>query len=148
MDFQEYLTVSYKNENGGLYCRQAGGQRRRQSQGTQRDDLSPRRCTAAWAGEELNLAEDEIAVCPMDIRQRGFDRTEITIGDSYRVKTVLPEFPVRSGMEELSTNCYGVVVADDSVLAHLYDQQKQVYGNAASDYTRRIAASCGTGSQR
>ena len=93
-------------------------------------------------GEELNLAEDEIAVCPMDIRQRGLDRTEITIeGDSYQVKTVLPEFPIRSGMEELSTNCYGVVVADDSVLAHLYDQQKQVYGNAASDYTRRIAAS-------
>lgn len=25
MDFQEYLTVSYRNENGGLYCRQAGG---------------------------------------------------------------------------------------------------------------------------
>ena len=40
-----------------------------------------------------------------------------------------------------ATNCYGVVVADDSVLAHLYDQQKQVYGDAASDYTRRIAAS-------
>ena len=32
-------------------------------------------------------------------------------------------------------------MADDSVLAHLYDQQKQVYGDAASDYTRRIAAS-------
>ena len=93
-------------------------------------------------GEELNLAEDEIAVCPMDIRQRGFDRTEITIeGDSYQVKTVLPEFPIRSGMEELSTHCYGVVVADESVLARLYAQQKQVYGNAASDYTRRIAAS-------
>ena len=57
------------------------------------------------------------------------------------MKTVLPEFPIRSGMEELSTNCYGVVVADENVLARLYAQQKQVYGNAASDYTRRIAAS-------
>ncbi len=142
MDFQEYLTVSYKNENGGLYCRQAGGNAADSLKGLSVMTYITQEMYRSLGGEELNLAEDEIAVCPMDIRQRGFDRTEITIeGDSYQVKTVLPEFPIRSGMEELSTNCYGVVVADDSVLAHLYDQQKQVYGNAASDYTRRIAAS-------
>ena len=142
MDFQEYLTVSYKNENGGLYCRQAGGNAADSLKGLSVMTYITQEMYRSLGGEELNLAEDEIAVCPMDIRQRGLDRTEITIeGDSYQVKTVLPEFPIRSGMEELSTNCYGVVVADDSVLAHLYDQQKQVYGNAASDYTRRIAAS-------
>ena len=142
MDFQEYLTVSYKNENGGLYCRKADGNAADSLKGLSVMTYITQEMYRSLGGEELNLAEDEIAVCPMDIRQRGLDRTEITIeGDSYRVKTVLPEFPIRSGMEELSTNCYGVVVADDSVLAHLYDQQKQVYGNAASDYTRRIAAS-------
>ena len=142
MDFQEYLTVSYKNENGGLYCRQAGGNAADSLKGLSVMTYITQEMYRSLGGEALNLAEDEIAVCPMDIRQRGLDRTEITIeGDSYRVKTVLPEFPIRSGMEELSTNCYGVVVADDSVLAHLYDQQKQVYGDAASDYTRRIAAS-------
>ena len=142
MDFQEYLTVSYRNENGGLYCRQAGGNAADSLKGLSVMTYITQEMYRSLGGEELNLAEDEIAVCPMDIRQRGLDRTEITIeGDSYRVKTVLPEFPIRSGMEELSTNCYGVVVADDSVLAHLYDQQKQVYGDAASDYTRRIAAS-------
>ncbi len=142
MDFQEYLTVSYRNENGGLYCRQAGGNAADSLKGLSVMTYITQEMYRSLGGEELNLAEDEIAVCPMDIRQRGLDRTEITIeGDSYQVKTVLPEFPIRSGMEELSTNCYGVVVADDSVLAHLYDQQKQVYGDAASDYTRRIAAS-------
>ena len=142
MDFQEYLTVSYRNENGGLYCRKADGNAADSLKGLSVMTYITQEMYRSLGGEELNLAEDEIAVCPMDIRQRGLDRTEITIeGDSYRVKTVLPEFPIRSGMEELSTNCYGVVVADDSVLAHLYDQQKQVYGNAASDYTRRIAAS-------
>ena len=142
MDFQEYLTVSYKNENGGLYCRQAGGNAADSLKGLSVMTYITQEMYRSLGGEELNLAEDEIAVCPMDIRQRGFDRTEITVeGDSYQVKTVLPEFPIRSGMEELSTHCYGVVVADDSVLAHLYDQQKQVYGDAASDYTRRIAAS-------
>ena len=142
MDFQEYLTVSYKNENGGLYCRQAGGNAADSLKGLSVMTYITQEMYRSLGGEELNLAEDEIAVCPMDIRQRGLDRTEITIeGDSYRVKTVLPEFPIRSGMEELSTHCYGVVVADEGVLAHLYDQQKQVYGDAASDYTRRIAAS-------
>lgn len=142
MDFQEYLTVSYKNENGGLYCRQAGGNAADSLKGLSVMTYITQEMYRSLGGEELNLAEDEIAVCPMDIRQRGFDRTEITIeGDSYQVKTVLPEFPIRSGMEELSTHCYGVVVADESVLARLYAQQKQVYGNAASDYTRRIAAS-------
>ena len=142
MDFQEYLTVSYRNENGGLYCRQAGGNAADSLKGLSVMTYITQEMYRSLGGEELNLAEDEIAVCPMDIRQRGLDRTEITIeGDSYRVKTVLPEFPIRSGMEELSTHCYGVVVADDSVLTHLYDQQKQVYGDAASNYTRRIAAS-------
>ena len=139
---QEYLTVSYKNENGVLYCRKADGNAADSLKGLSVMTYITQEMYRSLGGEELNLAEDEIAVCPMDIRQRDFDRTEITIeGDSYRVKTVLPEFPIRSGMEELSTNCYGVVVADESVLAHLYDQQKQVYGDAASDYTRRIAAS-------
>ena len=139
MDFQEYLTVSYKNEN---YCRQAGGNAADSLKGLSVMTYITQEMYRSLGGEALNLAENEIAVCPMDIRQKDFDRTEITIeGDSYRVKTVLPEFPVRSGMEEVSTNCYGVVVADESVLARLYAQQKQVYGNAASDYTRRIAAS-------
>ena len=142
MDFQEYQTVSYKKENGGLYCRKADGNATDSLKGLSVMTYITQEMYRSLGGEELNLAEDEIAVCPMDIRQSGFDRPEITIeGDSYQVKTVLPEFPIRSGMEELSTNCYGVVVADESVLAHLYDQQKQVYGDAASDYTRRIAAS-------
>ena len=142
MDFQEYLTVSYKNENGGLYCRQAGGNAADSLKGLSVMTYITQEMYRSLGGEALNLAENEIAVCPMDIRQRDFDRTEIAIeGDNYQVKTVLPEFPVRSGMEEVSTNCYGVVVADESVLARLYAQQKQVYGNAASDYTRRIAAS-------
>lgn len=140
--FQEYLTVSYRNENGALYCRRADGNAADSLKGLSVMTYITQEMYRSLGGEALNLAEDEIAVCPMDIRQSGFDRKELTIGeDTYQIKTTIPLFPISSGMEAAATNYYGVVVADESVLAHLYDQQKQVYGDAASDYTRRIAAS-------
>ena len=50
-------------------------------------------------------------------------------------------FPVQSGIDVAATNCYGIVVADESVLRQLYTQQKTVYGEAAAEPVRRVAVS-------
>ena len=51
-------------------------------------------------GGALDLAKNEIAVSPFNIKDMGFDCTELTIdGYTYRVKTVLPVFPVQPGID-------------------------------------------------
>ena len=139
---QEYLTVSYIYENDTLTCERVSGNAADNLKGLSVITYITEEMYRSLGGEALNLAKDEIAVCPMDIRQSGFDRPTLTIGeDTYQIKTTIPLFPMSSGMEAAATNSYGVVVADESVLAHIFDQQKAAYGEAASDYTRRIAAS-------
>lgn len=139
---QEYLTVSYIYENDTLTCERVSGNAADNLKGLSVITYITEEMYRSLGGEALNLAKDEIAVCPMDIRQSGFDRPTLTIGeDTYQIKTTIPLFPISSGMEAAATNRYGVVVADESVLAHIFDQQKAAYGEAASDYTRRIAAS-------
>lgn len=139
---QEYLTVSYIYENDTMTCERVSGNAADNLKGLSVITYITEEMYRSLGGEALNLAKDEIAVCPMDIRQSGFDRPTLTIGeDTYQIKTTIPLFPISSGMEAAATNSYGVVVADESVLAHIFDQQKAAYGEAASDYTRRIAAS-------
>lgn len=142
MDFQEYLTVSYRNENGGLYCRQAGGNAADSLKGLSVMTYITQEMYRSLGGGALDLAKNEIAVSPFNIKDMGFDCTELTIdGYTYRVKTVLPVFPVQSGIDVAATNCYGIVVADESVLRQLYTQQKTVYGEAAAEPVRRVAVS-------
>lgn len=139
---QEYLTVSYIYENDTLTCERVSGNAADNLKGLSVITYITQEMYRSLGGEALNLAKDEIAVCPMDIRQSGFDRPTLTIGeDTYQIKTTIPLFPISSGMEAAATNSYGIVVEDESVLAHIFDQQKAAYGEAASDYTRRIAAS-------
>lgn len=139
---QEYLTVSYIYENDTLTCERVSGNAADNLKGLSVITYITEEMYRSLGGEALNLAKDEIAVCPMDIRQSGFDRPTLTIGeDTYQIKTTIPLFPISSGMEAAATNSYGIVVEDESVLAHIFDQQKAAYGEAASDYTRRIAAS-------
>ena len=139
---QEYLTVSYIYENDTLTCERVSGNAADNLKGLSVMTYITEEMYRSLGGEALNLAKDEIAVCPMDIRQSGFDRPTLTIGeDTYQIKTTIPLFPISSGMEAAATNSYGIVVEDESVLAHIFDQQKAAYGEAASDYTRRIAAS-------
>lgn len=139
---QEYLTVSYLYENDTLSCRQADGNGADNLKGLSVITYITEDMYCSLGGEPLDLAKNQVAVCPIDIRKSGYDRPEITVeGDTYKVKTVLPTFPIQTGVEVAATNCYGIVVADESVLSHLYDQQKQVYGDVASDYSRRIAVS-------
>ena len=136
---QEYLMVTYLYENDTLICKRAD-RSASDLKGLSVITYITEDMYRSLGGEPLNLAADEVAVCPMDIRKSGFDRPEITVEeDTYRVKTTVPLFPIQSGMDAAATNCYGIVVADESVLEHLYEQQKRAYGDAASDYTQRIA---------
>lgn len=138
---QEYLMVTYLYENDTLICKRAD-RSASDLKGLSVITYITEDMYLSLGGEPLNLAADEVAVCPMDIRKSGFDRPEITVEeDTYRVKTTVPLFPIQSGMDAAATNCYGIVVADESVLEHLYEQQKRAYGDAASDYTQRIAVS-------
>lgn len=138
---QEYLMVTYLYENDTLICKRAD-RSASDLKGLSVITYITEDMYRSLGGEPLNLAADEVAVCPMDIRKSGFDRPEITVEeDTYRVKTTVPLFPIQSGMDAAATNCYGIVVADESVLEHLYEQQKRAYGDAASDYTQRIAVS-------
>lgn len=139
---QEYLMVTYLYENDTLHCKQRADRSASDLKGLSVITYITEDMYRSLGGEPLDLAADEVAVCPMDIRKSGFDRPEITVEeDTYRVKTTVPLFPIQPGMDAAATNCYGIVVADESVLEHLYEQQKQAYGDAASDYTRRIAVS-------
>lgn len=138
---QEYLTVTYLYENDTLLCKRAD-RNSDNFKGLSVITYITEDMYRSLGGEPLDLKKDEVAVCPMDIRKSGFDRPELAVeGDTYRVKTTVPLFPIQSGMDVAATNCYGIVVADESVLEHLYEQQKQAYGDVASDYTRRIAVS-------
>lgn len=139
---QAYLTLSYIYENDTLTCGRVSGNAADNLKGLSVITYITEEMYRSLGGEALDLAKDEVAVCPIDIRQSGFDRPEITIErDTYQIKTTIPLFPISSGLEAAASNSYGVVVADESVLAHIFDQQKVAYGQAASDYTQRIAAS-------
>ena len=138
---QEYLEASYLKQNDALCTQRSDG-----SMGELKDLTVVTYITEemyrSLSGEALDLAKNEIAVSPFNIKDMGFDRTELTIdGYTYRVKTVLPVFPVQSGIDVAATNCYGIVVADESVLRQLYTQQKTVYGEAAAEPVRRVAVS-------
>ena len=139
---QEYLTVSYIYENDTLTCERVSGNAADNLKGLSVITYITEEMYRSLSGEALDLAKNEIAVSPFNIKDMGFDRTELTIdGYTYRVKTVLPVFPVQSGIDVAATNCYGIVVADESVLRQLYTQQKTVYGEAAAEPVRRVAVS-------
>ena len=138
---QEYLEASYLKQNDALCTQRSDG-----NMGELKDLTVVTYITEemyrSLSGEALDLAKNEIAVSPFNIKDMGLDRTELTIdGYTYRVKTVLPVFPVQSGIDVAATNCYGIVVADESVLRQLYTQQKTVYGEAAAEPVRRVAVS-------
>lgn len=137
---QESLTVSYVYENDVMSCRDKKGNMADNLKGLSVVTYITEEMYRSLGGSPLDLGKDELAVCPLDIRQSVFNRPQITIEeDTYRVKTVLPIFPIRSDMEVAATNCYGIVVADESVLEHIFRRQERAYGSNASKMTERVA---------
>ncbi len=90
-------------------------------------------------GAPLGLRENEVAVCPFNM-DTGFADTSFKLnGKDYTVAENLTFFSIRTAM--ISVNCYGMVVADDTVLTEIYDYQKEAYGLNASEMQLRCCVS-------
>lgn len=93
-------------------------------------------------GTRLVLNEDEIALCRISspMSEIGGITGELTVhGEKYRIKETLNLFPIKSSetvMNGFST--YGAVFANADVLEKIYLQQREAYGEHASDMTGRI----------
>lgn len=91
----------------------------------------------ALTAEHLDLKKDELAYVAMNMKDTQTLKT-IRIDDmDFAVKKELDWFPISSGMSG-SVPQYGIVVADQTVLDQIYEDQKAHYGENASDYTNRV----------
>ena len=92
-------------------------------------------------GENLNLGENQIAVCPMYNPSGIKDITgALTVhGTTYAIRCNIYHFPISANVLASSFACYGVVVPDKETLNGIYLAQKEDNGKNASEMTRRIA---------
>ena len=89
-------------------------------------------------GDSSGLAKDEVLICAFNATDEV--PTEITIsGRHFRVRGKLVYFPIQSNITSSVSHSYGMVVADDSVLEGLFDDQRKAYGKDASEYSDRLA---------
>lgn len=89
-------------------------------------------------GDGLWLAKDEVLICAFNATDEV--PTVVTIaGRHFRVRGTLTYFPIQSNITSSISHSYGMVVADDSVLEELFDDQRKAYGKNASEYSDRLA---------
>lgn len=89
-------------------------------------------------GDGLGLAKDEVLICAFNVTDEV--PTVVTIaGRHFRVRETLTYFPIQSNITSSISHSYGMVVADDSVLEELFDDQRKAYGKNASEYSDRLA---------
>lgn len=89
-------------------------------------------------GDGLGLAKDEVLICAFNATDEV--PTVVTIaGRHFRVRGTLTYFPIQSNITSSVSHSYGMVVADDSVLEGLFDDQRKAYGKNASEYSDRLA---------
>lgn len=89
-------------------------------------------------GDGLGLAKDEVLICAFNATDEV--PTVVTIaGRHFRVRDKLTYFPIQSNITSSISHSYGMVVADDSVLEELFDDQRKAYGKNASEYSDRLA---------
>lgn len=89
-------------------------------------------------GDGLGLAKDEVLICAFNATDEA--PTVVTIaGRHFRVRGTLTYFPIQSNITSSISHSYGMVVADDSVLEELFDDQRKAYGKNASEYSDRLA---------
>jgi len=93
--------------------------------------------------QNFELAADEIVYCRASIDNNDASEppASLTIGGrEYKVKESFSYFPIGGQMNDAGYSI-GIIVSDDSVLEDIYLAQKEGYGEYASEYTDRIAAS-------
>lgn len=89
-------------------------------------------------GDGLGLVKDEVLICAFNATDEV--PTVVTIaGRHFRVRGTLTYFPIQSNITSSISHSYGMVVADDSVLEELFDDQRKAYGKNASEYSDRLA---------
>ena len=66
----------------------------------------------------------------------GYKGNTLKLGDTqYTVKGYLKEQPTISDLAAYVSETHYIIVADDSVMEHIYNEQKQIYGENSSDIT-------------
>ncbi len=107
------------------------------------DEFQSKKLVAFDRQEAFGLEKDEIALCRISSDMEGIfnmpDKLKIA-GKEYRVKEKLPYFPVNSTAKAL-VNTFGIVVPDKEAMDAIYRDQKEKYGDYASEYTDRICVS-------
>lgn len=137
---QRYLEVSYLLEGNELVSTVGNPEMPNLSNLCTAIFMTEKDYTAS-TGENLNLSEDEIAVCRIasSIKNVRELRGSLSVhGKGYRIKQVLNSYPIKTSLAEVS-NGYGIVVADDGALDLICKAQNEEYGEHCSDYTERLA---------
>lgn len=133
---QEYFEASFSYKSGELITD-------RESIAVERDMESL--CSITFitedtyvklGGKPIGLKGNDVAVCSYNDRYNGFESESFTLnGIKYSVSEKLTSFPI--DMSLISVNCYGIVVADDSVFTAIYNAQKEAYRENASEIQHR-----------
>lgn len=87
-------------------------------------------------GKPLGLRPNEVAVCPYHINDEFGDDAFTLFGKTYTVAESVNFFPIASNL--VSVNCYGMVVADETVFEEIDRGQAEAYGANASERQCRV----------
>lgn len=90
-------------------------------------------------GDPIGLKKDEVAVSSYQISAAFSDPSFTLFGSEYRVAEELTYFPISNAL--ISTNCFGMIVADDAVFGEIFRAQQQAYGENASQMQSRYCVS-------
>lgn len=83
----------------------------------------------ALTGKEASLNKDEVLIFSDPIK---LGKTFDLFGTTYTVKGELTKPPIESDYKSLLVNTHFIVVADDGVLNHIYQGEKEVYKERAN----------------
>jgi len=85
-------------------------------------------------GRSISLAKDEVAICQLSDSKIDFGKEFKLASTRFKIVEEIDdyEFPI-SMSDMLLFNCYGIVVSDEDVFQMIYEDQKKVYGENASE---------------
>lgn len=132
---QQYLEVPYAFENGVCVTDRDVGS----FTNVANFDFITAAAYRDLTGRELNLKENEIALCMISVANASVFRGDtVTIGGAaYRVAESLALFPLNTSVVT-AFDRYGVVVANENVLSAVDRDQRDAYGENCSEFTDKL----------
>ena len=132
---QQYLEVPYAFENGVCITDRDVGS----FTNVANFDFITAAAYRDLTGQELNLKENEIALCMISVANASiFHGDALSIGGTaYRVAENLALFPLNTSVVT-AFDRYGVVVADENVLSAIDRDQREAYGKNCSEFTDKL----------